>query len=305
MMRGLNQNIPGIGERKQAARSQAPDKIRNHMDVCPGHQTQRNALLIDYLLKLEGRGSYLRTGVVIKAGKNMRGAGQHGHALRDRLAGYFQRDRGIRRPVVDSWQYMAVKVNHLGNLLAESSDFEVRLLLNAKFPPRVVADLSQRLVKSVAVSFKQKSVYIMVYDDIMGPSMMNLRLSIGVATVYAFATIAAQAATLDPITGTVSEREGSGGGFHQVRSTTEVHTGDTVMTGPNGSARIVLDDGCVIKVEPGQVVTVPQAGCRAIVGESSNGYLIAAGAGAAAAIAVGIYFATQQNGNPPLSPASP
>jgi hypothetical protein len=128
---------------------------------------------------------------------------------------------------------------------------------------------------------------------------MILRIGMTAATLSVLASMAAQAATLDPVADAVFTR-GPNAGFHQVRSATEVNAGDTVMTGPNGRAKIVFGGGCVIKVEPGQTVTVPERCQAAIEGDASQ-YLVAGAA--AAVIGTAIYFVLKDN--EPPRPASP
>jgi hypothetical protein len=82
------------------------------MDICPGYETQWNTLLIDHPLKFQGRRAYLWTGIVIKARQDMRRASDNGNALLDRMSGNLDRDRHVRRPVIDPWQDMAMKINH-------------------------------------------------------------------------------------------------------------------------------------------------------------------------------------------------
>lgn len=55
-----------------------------------------------------------------------------------------------------------------------------------------------------------------------------------------------------------------GQGFKQVANLTGAKTGDRVMASANGSGQIVYDDGCVVQVNPGQIVVIaPQSPCAA------------------------------------------
>jgi hypothetical protein len=131
--------------------------------------------------------------------------------------------------------------------------------------------------------------------------VVKSKLVMTIAALSLLANIAAEAATLNPTGGTIFTRTG-GQGFHRVTSTTEVQPGDTVMAAPDGSAQIVLSDGRVITVGPGQVVVVPQSSDRSGAGAIDPTYVLIGGA-AAVGIGVGIYYATKGSGAPaPVSP---
>jgi hypothetical protein len=130
---------------------------------------------------------------------------------------------------------------------------------------------------------------------------MKLRLTATVAVLSLLGNFAAQAATLNPIDGTIFTRTG-GQGFHRVTSSTEVQPGDTVMAALDSSAQIVLNDGTVITVTAGQVVTVPGSERRA---EGIDPAYALIGVGAAAGIGVGIYYAIKKSNTPAPIPASP
>ena len=74
LMRGFNQDIPCVGERKQMPLTQSTDKIRCNIIVRPGNQVQWNAGRTHMLLQLLGRLTDLLTVVVIESGKDMRRA---------------------------------------------------------------------------------------------------------------------------------------------------------------------------------------------------------------------------------------
>jgi hypothetical protein len=62
-------------------------------------------------------------------------------------------------------------------------------------------------------------------------------------------------ATLQSVSPQVSVNRGQG--YEQVKTASaELSTGDQVMAGPGGRAKIVYPDGCVTNVNPGAVVTV-------------------------------------------------
>jgi hypothetical protein len=47
MMRGLHQDIAGVGQRQQVAAVQARHEVRNNVIVRPGDQPQGNALVVE------------------------------------------------------------------------------------------------------------------------------------------------------------------------------------------------------------------------------------------------------------------
>jgi hypothetical protein len=73
-----------------------------------------------------------------------------------------------------------------------------------------------------------------------------------VAACYGFS---ASAATVVPYAGDVFVSQGLG--FQKLNGATPVKVGDAVMVSPGGLAQVHLDDGNVITVLPGKVLSVP------------------------------------------------
>ena len=69
------------------------------------------------------------------------------------------------------------------------------------------------------------------------------------------ASTSAVAATVKPVHGTLLVNAGSG--YKPLLVPMEVAGGSQVMANPGGRGEIAFADGCVLKVEPGQVVTIP------------------------------------------------
>jgi hypothetical protein len=140
------------------------------------------------------------------------------------------------------------------------------------------------------------------FQVVLEPRKFEMKLKLGatVAVLSLLAGIAAEAATLNPIGGTIFTRTGNQG-FHRVTASTEVGPGDIVMAALDGSAQIVLNDGTVIAVAPGQVVTIPQSGSGVTQSEGINPAYALIGAAAAVGIGVGVYYATKKS----AAPASP
>ena len=104
------------------------------------------------------------------------------------------------------------------------------------------------------------------------------------------AASAAEAAKLAEIHGDVLVSRG--GGYQATIDATELNSGDSVIAGIGGGAKITFADGCVLSLEPGTVVTIseksPCAGKGAPIetgatGESSG----SSGAGNGAPIETG------------------
>ena len=74
------------------------------------------------------------------------------------------------------------------------------------------------------------------------------------AMICTFSCPAVWAATVKPVSGDVLINRGNG--YEQVRGTSEVKVGATVMARPGGSAQVVYNDKCSLTVRPGQVVTI-------------------------------------------------
>jgi hypothetical protein len=75
------------------------------------------------------------------------------------------------------------------------------------------------------------------------------------ACVAAFCGFSASAATVFPNSGDVFVNRGNG--FQKINGATVVKVGDSVMVSPDGLAQVRLEDGNVITVSPGQVLSVP------------------------------------------------
>ncbi len=117
----------------------------------------------------------------------------------------------------------------------------------------------------------------------------------------------ALAATVEPGQGTLSIDQGQG--FQPVKSRIDANVGDSVMVGPGGGARIVYDDGCTVKVQPGAVTTIaPLSPCTSGSYAQDNpdytsGLMVGAGVLGVAGF-VG-YEASQSHNNSSTAPASP
>ena len=97
---------------------------------------------------------------------------------------------------------------------------------------------------------------------------------------------AVYAATLTSAVGNVTANVG--GGFIAAPVATKLKVGDRVMAGPQSSGVITFDNGCSLKINPGEVITVPtDAGCKVASGEPIANPA-AAGLSAGAVIGVGV-----------------
>lgn len=125
---------------------------------------------------------------------------------------------------------------------------------------------------------------------------------IGIAMVSGFAFLsAAQAATVSPIEGTTSLNRG--GGFKRITQETAAGPQDRVMTGANGSARIVYDNGCVVTLSNNQSVSVGDApDCRTAWHEDHRLLAIGAVAAAGAGLAIALSDDDHHHRRKPHSP---
>ena len=76
-----------------------------------------------------------------------------------------------------------------------------------------------------------------------------------VALSAVFISTVAFAATVTPERGEVLLNRGEG--YRLVKEATEVVAGNQLIANPHGKGQVVFADGCVLKVEPGVVVTIP------------------------------------------------
>ncbi len=94
---------------------------------------------------------------------------------------------------------------------------------------------------------------------------------VAVASGLALST-ASLAATIVPVAGKLSINSGTG--FHDVAGPVEGNVGGSVMAGASSSGRIVYDDGCVVPIVPGRVVTITaESPCNNAFGQAPAGRL--------------------------------
>lgn len=144
--------------------------------------------------------------------------------------------------------------------------------------------------------------------------MPMARIAVALAAIICL-SVPGHAATLLSVTGDVSIN--SGAGFKPATSGSEAQVGDVVMASPGARAQLVYPDKCTVPVNPGAVMTVqaesPCAGAYAQVNEvclpgdlrwecNAGRYIVMLGA--AAGVAVAVYYVTQDDDDDPL-PASP
>jgi hypothetical protein len=85
----------------------------------------------------------------------------------------------------------------------------------------------------------------------MGKRRLFSALSIGCAVLVASPS---WAAVIEPGSGNLTINQGQG--FKPITGRANGNVGDSVMVGPGGTATIVYDDGCRVKVRPGAVATI-------------------------------------------------
>ena len=120
------------------------------------------------------------------------------------------------------------------------------------------------------------------------------------------------AAVVEPIVPTASIRyQGQSSGFQTISGRVQGNTGDSVMVGPGGLARITYNDGCRQEVKPGEVVTIqedPSPCATGAFAQTPDWALWGVGIGFATATGIAICQAIQACGGSsstrpaPLSP---
>jgi hypothetical protein len=128
-----------------------------------------------------------------------------------------------------------------------------------------------------------------------------LRTSIAGLAIAAIAVTSAFATHLSEVQGTALVNKKAAG------ANTELHPGDRVKA-VSGSAKIIYDNGAVVKVASGRTVVVlsnppeiPHVGTEAGALDSPDFGYIAAGAAVAGGAGLAILLSSQHNGQP-LSP---
>jgi hypothetical protein len=103
-----------------------------------------------------------------------------------------------------------------------------------------------------------------------------------------FLSVPSLAATVDPVRGRTSINQGDGV-FHSVGDRLEAAIGDAVMVSPDGLARVVYPDGCVVEVKPGEVFTITgQSPCKVPSDNSPTQFSVGGVAAGAAVVGAGV-----------------
>jgi hypothetical protein len=76
---------------------------------------------------------------------------------------------------------------------------------------------------------------------------------VALAAALTFASVA-QAATVTPERGEVLLNRGKG--FAPVLEPAQAAPGDQVMAGPSSAGRVAFEDGCIVTVRPGAILTI-------------------------------------------------
>ena len=126
-------------------------------------------------------------------------------------------------------------------------------------------------------------------------SLRNFARTAGAIAGLSALGMANAAPTVESLSGTVRVNQGSG--YSTVRGSSTVKAGDSVMADLRGSGKITYDDGCVVEVKPGAVVTIgdtsPCTRQAALPIKPGTGLLVAAGA---AAVGTGIALGVGSGG---------
>ena len=112
VMRGLDENVAGVGERQQMTCRKTPDEVGHHVIVRTRNELQRNAFLIEDGLQLPDGIADLRTAVMVKTWQDMRRAGDMGDAVGHERPRHIERNRQVAGTVVDTRQNMTMQIDH-------------------------------------------------------------------------------------------------------------------------------------------------------------------------------------------------
>lgn len=131
--------------------------------------------------------------------------------------------------------------------------------------------------------------------------MLVLRVGLTSFVLFLFMAISGlQAATVNTVTGQVLINRGAG--YQKISGTASGNAGDKVLANPNSSATIVYENGCIVEVNPGQVVTIatqPPCLAGATLPQAVTPTQIAVGLGVVGAAVAGAVIILNDN------PASP
>jgi len=85
---------------------------------------------------------------------------------------------------------------------------------------------------------------------------MSIRIIASAISAVSFliASSAAQAATVQPVSGQVMINQGQG--YQTIKNPIKVKPGDRVIVNPGGFAKVNYSDGCNIPIQPGAVATI-------------------------------------------------
>jgi hypothetical protein len=124
------------------------------------------------------------------------------------------------------------------------------------------------------------------------------RLSACIIATISFSA-ASMAATVTNIQGSVFVNTGTG--FQPVTGSVQAGPGATVMASPGGSAKIIYSD-CVVRVDPGMVVTITESPCAPPSPGSPPTTLTGVGIGVGAAAIITVIAVNAFKSTKPASP---
>lgn len=291
MVRRFHQDVAQVGDREQAAGTQAAEKIRAYVDIRARHQAESDAFRVEHGLKFCGRLPDRGAAIMVQAGKDMRCACDDLDALIHRRFRHFQRHGQVAGPVVQPRQHVAMKVNHSpltiggetcraqcyhalvlkhvpGMILAKNRPFCGHKVTAGSESPRSLVKNAQKLSVTgrTCIIRLLREVYVRLWGLLLavclgrlgqedrGRAMRLLRtLVLGLVSAALLASTCS-AATIKPVRGQVSVNRGQG--FEPVNNEAHAKVGDLVMVSPDGAALVAYPDGCKVDVHPGAVMTI-------------------------------------------------
>ena len=111
MVWGFHQHIARISQRQQATGPQSGDEIGGHMNIGTGDQQKGNFLFVQNDLQVSNGLANGVAGIMIQSRQDVRRAGYDRDVLRDERLGHIERHGKVVGPVVDSRQYVAMKID--------------------------------------------------------------------------------------------------------------------------------------------------------------------------------------------------
>src|SRR5688500_3921042 len=114
-VRWLEQDIAAIIERQDATVTETGNEVRPNVGITPHHKRKVYSILNQLIVQARNTASNFECVGVIDAWEHVRGACHHADAVINSHTSHVESRGDIPRPVVNSWQDVAVKIYHYGS----------------------------------------------------------------------------------------------------------------------------------------------------------------------------------------------